>query len=304
MPNVACVLVSLRVRSLVALFVFGLCTTYAFAGNPLSCHQKVTERGATGGGKVQVNGFTVDVKPIPDPTVPGHMDCHVSVTSPQGKVVYEDSDWGMEIDPITGSDINGDGQPSAVLVGFSGGAHCCWTYHIISLGKKPGLIREFENRAPASFKDLQGNGQVEILIRDGSFDEGFGLDHAFSVFPLLIVQLKGTKFQDVGPEFWPVFEAEIQQARDKLTNQQLQEFLRSNPYEPHDDLDYQKTRSTILLIVLDYLYAGRHDEAKKVLGELWPPASQQRTWKEMVGGYCSGLRAQLGLESNPPCGGN
>lgn len=249
-----------------------------------------------------MNGFTVEVEPIPDPTVRGYMACHASVTSPQGKVVYEDSNWGMEIDPITGSDVNEDGQPEAVLVSFSGGAHCCWTYHIISLGKKPGLIREFENRAPASFKDLRGDGQVEILIRDGTFDEGFRLSHPFSPFPLLVVQLKGTRFRDVGPEFWPVFEKEIQEERGKLRDQQLQEFLHSNPYESHDDLDYQRTRSAVLLIVLDYLYAGRHEEAKKVLGELWPPVSQQQTWKEMVSGYCADLRARLGLGSSPPCG--
>lgn len=210
----------------------------------------------------------------------------------------------MEIDPATGRDINGDGQPDAVLVSFSGGAHCCWTYHIVSLGKKPGLIREFENRDTASFKDLLGNGQIEILIRDGGFDFGFGLDHAFSVFPLLIVQLKGAEFQDVGPKFWPVFEKEILHERGKLSNQRLQEFLHSNPDEVHDDSDYLGTKSTVLQTVLDYLYAGRHEEARKLLGKLWPKDSQERTWKEMISGYCSGLRASLELESSPPCGDN
>jgi hypothetical protein len=31
------------------------------------CYQKVVEPGATGGGKVQVAGFSIEVKPIPDP---------------------------------------------------------------------------------------------------------------------------------------------------------------------------------------------------------------------------------------------
>jgi transglutaminase-like putative cysteine protease len=53
-------------------------------------------------------------------------------------MVFEHDEWGMEIDPITGKDVNGDGYPDAVLVSFSGGAHCCWTYHIVSLGKNPG----------------------------------------------------------------------------------------------------------------------------------------------------------------------
>jgi len=91
-----------------------------------------------------VNGFSIKVKSIADPDDPDEMVCEAVVTSPVGKIVYEDSDQGMELDPITGRDINGDGQPDAVLVSYSGGAHCCWTYHLISLGKKPGLIQEFE----------------------------------------------------------------------------------------------------------------------------------------------------------------
>jgi len=265
------------------------------------CYQKVTEPGATGGGKILVNGFTIEVKPIPA-DVPGYMVCQATVTSPEGKIVYEKDEWGMEIDPVTGKDVNGDGQPDAVLVSFSGGAHCCWTYHIVSLGKNPGLIREFENRSTASFTDLRGDGHIEILIRDGSFDEGFRLDHAFSVFPLLIVQLKGKEFVDVGSQHWPVFEKEIQKKRSKLNDQQLQEFVHSNPDEIRDDLDYLKTKSDILFIVLDYLYAGRHGLARRVLGKQWPLDFQEVTWKEMVSGYCTGLRAHLELESSAPCG--
>ncbi len=243
----------------------------------------------------------IEVRPTQDPRDPDSLTCHATVRSPGGKTIFERDDWGFEIDPVTGKDVNGDGQPDAVLVGFSGGAHCCWTYHIISLGKQPGLIREFRNRSTASFKDLDGNGQIQILIRDGGFDEGFGLSHAFSVFPLLIARLNGTQFEDVGPKFWRVFEKDIQEQRGQLKPESLQVFLHSNPKEIHDDLDYLGTKSTILQIVLDYLYAGRPEEARRVLGELWPNGFQEQTWKEMLAGYCSGLRAHLGLTVRAPC---
>lgn len=286
---------------LVGVFALGLLLTSAFADNRMYCYQKVMEPGATGGGKILVNGFTIEVKPIAA-DVPGYMVCQATVTSPEGKTVYEKEEWGMEIDPVTGKDVNGDGQPDAVLVSFSGGAHCCWTYHIISLGENPGLIREFENRATASFTDLRGDGHIEILIRDGSFDEGFRLDHSLSVFPLLIVRLMGKEFVDVGSRFWPVFEKEIQKKRTELNEQQLQEFLHSKPDEIRDDLDYLRTKAAILFIVLDYLYAGRHGVARRVLGKQWPQDFQEETWKEMVSGYCTGLRAHLELESSIPCG--
>lgn len=264
------------------------------------CYHEVFERDALEGGTVQVNGFKIEVKPVNDPDGADSVSCRATVTSPKGKVVYQQSDWGMEIDPITGKHINGDGEPDAVLVDYSGGAHCCWTYDVVSLGKNPGLIGKFYNRDTASFSDLRGDGQIEISIRDGSFDFGFGLDHASSVFPLLIVQLRGTNFQDVGSECWPIFKKAIQQERRKLDNADLQEFLHPRPNQP-DNSDHEMTRSTLLLIALDYLYGGKYPEAKNVLAQFWPQHSQEKTWKEMLDGYCSGLRFQMGLQSVPPC---
>lgn len=253
------------------------------------------------GGKIQVNGFSIEAKRIPAPDVKNYTICHVSVTSPQGKIVYEGNDSSFEFDPITGKDVNGDGQPDAVIVGYSGGAHCCWAYDIVSLGKAPGLIGEFTNRAPATFSDLGGNSQIEISIRDGSFDEGFYSDHAFSVFPQLIVELKRSRFEDVGPEFWPIFKKDIDKRRGELTAEWLRTFLHSNPYQVHDSSDYQATKRDILTIALDYLYGGKPQEAKATLSTLWPAASRARTWKEMLHGYCSGLRTQFHFDLGPAC---
>ncbi len=286
---------------LVCLIFLSVTVAQLFASDRIYCYQKVIEPGAAGGGKVQVNGFTIEVKPIPDPTAAGFTTCHASVISSKGRIVYEKDDWGMEIDRATGHDINEDGQPEAVLVSYSGGAHCCWTYHIIGLGKQPGLIREFENRDTASFEDLGRDGKTEILIRVGDFDFGFGQDHADSVFPLMIVQLKGSKFQDVGQRFWRVFQKEISENRARLGKKQLGDFLNSNPYDPNHERDYSRTKSTILLIVLDHLYAGRHQEARRLLAQLWPAASQEGTWQEMLEGYCGGVRAALELQPEPPC---
>ncbi len=204
-------------RTILAIIVFGLLSVPTVAHARMYCFKSALEPGATGGGKVRIAGFTIEVRPVPD--LDEGMLCHASVTSPKGETIYSSDDWGVEIDAVTGKDVNGDGEPDAVLVSFSGGAHCCWIYHVISLGKKPGLIREFENQDTASFEDLKGNGQIEIVIRDGTFDSGLGLVHAFSVFPLLIVQLRGSEFHDVSSNFWPVFKKEIQKERAGLNDQ-------------------------------------------------------------------------------------
>lgn len=233
-----------RVGLTLVLFMSALCAAPAFAQGPAYCE----EIGYMAGGTIQVYGFSIELKSVPESPGSWYTICRARVVSPEGKTVYEQKDWSFQIDSATGKDINGDGQPDAVLIGYSGGAHCCWAYDIISLGKTPGLIRGFTNRAPATFSDLRGNGQIEISIPDGSFDEGFRLDHPFSVFPQLIVQLKGTRFEDVGAEFWPIFQREIDRKRGDLRAQWLRTFLNSNPYEVHDSLDYQGTKSGILMM--------------------------------------------------------
>src|SRR5260221_12991957 len=66
------------------------------------CYQKGLEPGSTGGGRVVVNGFTVEVKTVRDPDDPDYMTCKATIRSSEGKTVFEHADWGMEVEPITG----------------------------------------------------------------------------------------------------------------------------------------------------------------------------------------------------------
>jgi len=292
----------MRLRVLLILAVLCLSSPSLHANGRKYCYQKLGDGGSfvgSGGGTAHVNGFTVEVKPKSDAE---SASCHATVRSTSGVTVFELEEWGIEIDPVTGKDINGDGYPDAVLVSFSGGAHCCTKYYFISLGNKPGLIRDFDNAQEALFRDLKGDGRMEILIRDGSFDEHFGLAHPYSPFPLLIVRLRGDKFEDLGSQFSGEFKKEILTLRRGLKTKSQKNFLDSNPNDIHDAQDYLETESAILKIVLDYLYAGQPDKARSALAELWPPAHQDRAWDEIVRGYCNGLRAQLGLPSNSICG--
>ena len=295
-----CPHVSWATRTLLILTVLGVFAAPALAETG-ACHRNLDGTGVTGGANVQVSGFKIEVKPVTDPNDSDSMVCHASVTSPKGEAVYSVDDWGAEIDPITGKDINGDGEPDAVLVSYSGGAHCCWTYHIIRLGKNPGLIAEFENQSSAEFKDLKTDGQYEIVIWDGSFDYGLGMAHAFSVFPRLIVQLRGNEFVDVSSDFWPKYRKEVEHARKEIDDKRLQAFRQYDPTSGEDDLKYLQAKHEILSTILDYVYGGKTDEAKSLLDHWWPKESQEQVWNEIMKGYCSGLRSQLGIANSPPC---
>lgn len=76
----------------------------------------------------------------------------------------------------------------------------------------------------------------------------------------------------------------------------LHEFPCSNPNEAADDDDRLRTKLAVLMIILDYLFSGRIKEASKALAEVWPRDSQEQSWKEMITEYCSGVRAELGLD--------
>jgi hypothetical protein len=266
--------------------------------SPYYCYQDVLGRLTRGGGTIHQHGFTIEVKPDDDSE---EQRCQAKVVSPKGEIVFEYADWGIGIVPVSGKDINGDGQPDAVLEEFSGGAHCCWEYSIISLGQRPGLIRDFKNRAPASFEDLKGDGRIEILVRDGGFDDFDGVAHPFSPFPLLILRLRGHEFQDVGSEFGVVYEKEIRDVRKGLKAVSLEEFLHSDPTQIHDDIDYEETKHAVSLIVLDYLFSGKPQEAWKALEVFWPPTDRERIRNEMLDRYCNGLRKNLGVAAGPPC---
>ncbi len=260
--------------------------------SPYECNQNI--RG--GGGTLHVNGFTIKIE-----AKPKEMVCGATIQSPRGDIVFEYDDWGIDILPVTGKDVNGDGQPDAVLEGYSGGAHCCWTYSIISLGEKPGLISDFENGDNASFQDLNGDGRIEILVRDSDFDYFEDLAHAFAPFPLLILRLEGNRFKDVGSEFLGTYDKEIGAWRDKLSPSSLDKFLHPSSAKPYDEVDYLDTKSRVLMVVLDYLYSGRSKEAWKSLDELWPAEDKERIRDKILQRYCNGLRTSLRLGASPVC---
>jgi hypothetical protein len=92
------------------------------------------------------------------------------------------------IDPLSGSDINGDGQPEAVILTWSGGAHCCFGLQVYSLGDRarPILAPEPSN-CDGRFEDLDGDGRLEYLSCDDAFAYAF-CPFAFSPLPRVVLR--------------------------------------------------------------------------------------------------------------------
>jgi hypothetical protein len=72
------------------------------------------------------------------------------------------------ITDLSGADVNGDGDPDLVVSAWSGGAHCCYSSGVYSIGEhvQQVLALETGNCGPGAFEDLDGNGTIEFITCD------------------------------------------------------------------------------------------------------------------------------------------
>ena len=241
-----------------------------------------------------IGGYTVRMFPGPKNTP---YRCRGTVTPPKGPRLTVAQEWAMSLDPISGSDINGDGIPEVVFDGFSGGDKCCYIYWIVSLEKKPRIVREIRNQVPLVFRK-RSNGGTEIRTGEGSFDLFF-LPHSDAIIPELVLRLQDGQLADISSEYQEEYDQHIAQARNELTASDLEKFRQSD-YNQKMFFDQLPTVKRVLTIVLDYLYSGREQRAWQALDEMWPPSDKQRVRGLILERRARGLLGQVAAEPPRP----
>jgi hypothetical protein len=194
----------------------------------------------------------------------------------------------FEVVPATGQDVNRAGAPELVLEAFSGGAHCCWTYYIVTLGATLQAVA-LENQTGVGFEQ-DSQGRYVLHTGDGSFDYFDDLSHAGTVFPDLFLQLDRSVFLDVSSLHWPVFQQRIDNARKRLTTESLARFKASSGH----DSDLMETKSAVLEIVLEYLYGGKSQQAWREFESMWPLSDQDRMRQLIAATRAKGILGQVG----------
>jgi hypothetical protein len=230
-----------------------------------------------------IGKYEVRLNPVSD-SESNEVVCRSWLVDPSGRETPLLEDWDVSIHQGTGKDLFGDGNPSLVLEGYSGGAHCCYNYEIVSLGRTPVILRPIQNESPFFFFRDPATKQFRILTSDGAFDYFDGMCHACAPFPRVVLQVDRNGLHDVSADFVEQYDSEIALARAKIAEGDIQKFIVA---------DFEDARKVVLEIVFSYLYSGRQAEAWQTVDEMWPPADRERIKALILKTRASGILSKL-----------
>jgi len=273
---------ALLLLAFAALFASGL---YGQAEWPKPNWDKVERVGCRRAGKAAsspVGAFQVRLVPVPKIN---DAVCRAYLVDRAGHQTLLLEDWEVSIYQGTGEDVLGDGNPSLILEGYSGGAHCCYTYEIASLGQRPVIFPSMENEAPFFFFKDSASGQFRIMTSDGAFDHFEGLCHTCTPLPRVILKADLAGLLDVSSQFVDQYDSEIALVKAKIAEGDIGRFLVA---------DFKDARRIVLEIVFAYLYSGREEQAWQTLDEMWPAGDRERIKKLILHTKAEGILSRLG----------
>ena len=188
-------------------------------------------------------------------------------------------------EPIETKDITGDGMPELIIGVWSGGAHCCFSIIIFSLGEELKKIAEIEGGDSSfEFKDFEEDGIYELVGRDWTFAY-WETSFAHSPAPQIVLRYLHGKYvlaTDLMKNK-PPGEKEIAAKIDELSHA----FTRSATFDdevPPELWEY----------MLDLIYSGNGKIALTFLDKAWP---EHREGREA---FLTAFKAQLAKSSYWP----
>ena len=222
-----------------------------------------------------------------------------------GVVVYKQSDAqvygignnigglsgkGVPVIPI-GADITGGGVPEAIVWAWSGGAHCCYTFQILELGKQFLEVAEIsaDHSGEAHFEDLRHDGKYEFVGEDWAFaywHAGF----AQSPAPKVVLRPEGMRALQSTPE--GTFDSYLYKLsfdlmeRPAPTAAEFDSLARR--VKEASDWEYGGVPPVLRGSMLDLIYTGHPPLAWKLLEQSWPKEKPGKSG--FIGAFCDRLR--------------
>ena len=174
-------------------------------------------------------------------------------------------------------DINKDGIPDIIVETYSGGAHCCFTTQVYSLGEEPILILKTpESNVIGEFEDIDDDGIYEFITADDTFAYIY-CPFVSSPFVKVIMayDAQERRYLPASPKF---SEEYAQNIKDDTYN--AERVFRANASE-NGEWD-ETTKCSILPLMLDYIYIGDIETARAELDRLYEFDDKERFWNEVM----------------------
>ena len=152
-----------------------------------------------------------------------------------------------------GDDLTGDGGPNLLLEGYSGGAHCCFTYTLLALDEAGVMVlmELFTSHAGASVVDLAGDGRRQLVTADMRYAYQF-CSFAESPAPAVVFGLEPDAVVVANLDFAEVYEREVVWALERVLLMD-------------EDAWPESHACALAQLVLSLLYGGREAAAEAAL---------------------------------------
>ena len=176
---------------------------------------------------------------------------------------------------LTGTDVNGDGFADLVVSAWSGGAHCCYSSGIYSVGEtvRPVLVLETGNCGPGELEDLDGNGTREFITCDDQWAYAY-CSFADSPFPRVIYSYDATRSMYVidTPRFAGSYREQLAEALDDA-----QEWMSRSGGK-----DLSADKCQLLRPALGLMYSGRFSDGVALIRGLYRGADREQFEREVT----------------------
>jgi len=213
------------------------------------------------------DGYEISLGPVAHPLEYG---CTAAIYNSAGKVVYRTNGFGVIFDEdLTGEDFDGGGRAKVVFqTDEAGGAHCCWTYNVVSLFPKPHHLFDVGAGAGVRF-EKDGQGKMVIWQNTpGPYEYTDGSDRPYAE---RVFRASDDKLVDSTPEFCGKLFAPGNRDYDSENRVLTPEKLKQLSGAPKPD---SETASALLSRALQHTFCRQFDEALNDLNQ-WPEATRE-----------------------------
>jgi len=237
-------------------------------------------------------GFTVQITSYLEDDL--ETTCRLLVKTLAGAPILTATEHGIGwVQASAGWDFDGDGKPDLLFEGWTGGAHCCYRYWLVTSGNNPKVWEFFDYD---SFVIEPPNGQRVAIFRarDGAFDYFEG-PYSLSPLPEILFTVEGNEMNIVTTDDRNLCSTAVPEELDADSVVHFRSTAgpaRGGKDRPPPlsglDTDDPDTMRAILHFVIQQLYCGNEQVAFNSLQKMWPAFDYSRIRKAILNIYEKG----------------